>query len=103
MKEIGFPSPFIDIMMFRPASRTSAICAWKSSSARTTLREAEIGYQALKPCELVAADLPCRKYDDQELRLADHHAVNRVAEDRNAAAESIIVRSTNTASGSNHE
>ena len=38
MKDTGFPSPFIDIMMFSPASRTAAISAWKpGSSARTTL------------------------------------------------------------------
>ena len=36
MKETGFPSPFMDIMMLSPASRTSATCAWKPGSATRT-------------------------------------------------------------------
>ena len=37
MKETGFPSPFIDIMMFSPALRTAVMSAWDfASRVRTT-------------------------------------------------------------------
>ena len=37
MNEIGFPSPFIDIMMLSPALRTAVISAWDAASgSRTT-------------------------------------------------------------------
>ncbi len=37
MNDTGFASPFIDIMMLSPASRTAAISAWNAASvARTT-------------------------------------------------------------------
>ena len=37
MKDTGLASPFIDIMMLRPASRTAAMAFWNGASvARTT-------------------------------------------------------------------
>ena len=86
------PSPFIDIMMLRPASRTSAISRLevRLGGADHAVREAEIAHERLEPCELSKQRLILlsMEFDDQQaLGLADHHAVNRVAEDRDAAAE----------------
>ena len=37
MNDTGLPSPFMDIMILSPASRTSAMAAWNAGSvARTT-------------------------------------------------------------------
>ena len=36
MNETGFPSPFIDIMMFRQASRTSQTGFWRAGSITST-------------------------------------------------------------------
>ena len=36
MNDTGLPSPFIDIMMFRPASRTLAMSAWNAGSVACT-------------------------------------------------------------------
>ena len=36
MNDTGFPSPFIDIMMLRPALRTAVISAWDAASGSLT-------------------------------------------------------------------
>jgi hypothetical protein len=55
MKETGFPSPFMDIMMLSPASRTSAIAAWKPPSTRAhhLPGQAEVAHHLLEPVELL--------------------------------------------------
>ena len=92
MNDTGFPSPFIDIMMLRPASRTAAMSAWNAGIARAHHRAgiAEIAHQLFELVQLrrerrvvVAVELD----DQQRVRLADQHPVDGGAEDRNAAAE----------------
>ncbi len=77
--------------MFKPASRTLAMSAWKAGSvARTDARVAKIrheGFEVVEPgferCVLVAVEL----HEEKGVGFADQHAVDRGAIDRYGAAE----------------
>ncbi len=92
MNDTGFPSPFIDIMMLSPASRTAAISAWNVASvARTTASgwpRSPISSSSSIQLRGERRVLVAMELDDQQtVGLADQHPVDRGAEDRNAAAE----------------
>ena len=106
MKETGFPSPFMLIMMLSPASRTSAMAAWKpGSTTRTTCpgwpRSAIIASSASSERSSGASSWP---WNSTISRLSGSPIRMRSMVARYMAMErprSIMVRSTSsTASGS---
>ena len=92
MKEIGFPSPFIDIMMLRPSLRTVHTALWKAGSVASMTRagEAEIAHQLdelLEAAQIVVGVVAGEFGEEDRLRLALDEAVDGRAEHRVVARQ----------------
>ena len=92
MKETGFPSPFIDIMMLRPALRTSHDRALEGRVGRLDdgAGEAEIAHQLdeLPEAAQVVVGVVAGELDEQHrVRLAADEAVDDRAEHRDVARQ----------------
>ena len=69
MKDTGFPSPFIDIMMLRPALRTSQSSAWPGlGHLDHAAGQAEVAHQLVQPLEIAHLRLAllARELDQQD-------------------------------------
>ena len=92
MKETGFPSLFIDIMMLRPEARTSHTAFWPAASATfTTLcGMAEVAHQLVEPVEAaqVLGLVVLGELDEQQrVGLAAHVGLHHRAEHGDVARE----------------
>ena len=92
MKETGFPSPFIDIMMLRQASRTSQTCRCRAGSTTSTTASGKpwsaMHWSSRLRSPLERVEVLAGELDEQQaVRLAPRDVGERAPEERDVGAE----------------